>query len=547
MILSSNSTATTTTTTTTSLRKMSDTQEKSIKRDCEIFTNYINRTLGNIQSLKEYLPIPSSNDVENHPLFDRIRDGIILAHLIQQAQPSSIQLSRMVTNLDLDQMDQMHSKVTFQVNANLNMVIAAAKSIPSLVVVNLGAEDFLNKKKDLILGILWQLINHKLSSKLSLLAHPELVLLVKDGESLASLAAMKPEKLLLRWLNYHLQGENITNFGDDISVDIYLKLICKIVTTLPREDMDTLNAYVFSGESNTTNSKEKNDFLVKLANDLNCNDGYFSKEYEMGFQSCSKINYAFLCTLFNNHIGLKIPTQKEFDHLKGEVCLVEEKMKELKLQTQNALLQKQRQEEEMGDEISQLKETILKLQCEKQDIKKEFLKIMEEEKEKVEQRLKEEIGEELEIAERERELENVQREKEEQSMKSEILSIISSMSEILSTEELEASNLLNTEMLDVSINSCTSLIKTMSVLASTLIARMKEEQSSSAALKASLKEKDRLNQLMSERVKQCNAKTSSKTMVTSDDHEQQQQFNPNIPNSIDSRRGSLLKRVFGTD
>lgn len=539
MILPSNSTATTT----TNLRKMSDTQEKSIKRDCEIFTNYINRTLGGIQSLKEYLPIPSSNDVENHPLFDRIRDGIILAHLIQQAQPSSIQLSRMVTNLDLDKMDQMHSKVTFQVNANLNMVIAAAKSIPSLVVVNLGAEDFLNKKKDLILGILWQLINHKLSSKLSLLAHPELVLLVKDGESLASLAAMKAEKLLLRWLNYHLQGENITNFGDDISVDIYLKLICKIVATLPREDMDTLHGYV-SGDSNTTNSKEKNDFLVKLANDLNCNDGYFSKDNEIGFQNCSKINYAFLCTLFNNHIGLKIPTQKEFDHLRGEISLVEEKMKTLKLETQNALLQKERQEEEMGDEITQLKEAILKLQCEKQDIKEEFLKIMEEEKEKVEQRLKEEIGEELEIAERERELENLQREKEEQSMKSEILSIISSMSEILSTEELEASNLLNIEMLDVSINNCTSLIKTMSVLASALIARMKEEQSSSAALKASLKEKDRLNQLMSERVKQCNAKTS-KTMATTDDHEQQ--LNPNIPNSIDSRRGSLLKRVFGTD
>lgn len=525
-----------------SLRKMSDTQSRSMKRDCEIFTNYINKTLSNVPSLKEYLPIPSSDDIENHPLFDKIRDGVILAHLIQQVQPSSIQISRMVINLDLDQMDQMHSKVTFQVNANLNMVIAAAKSIPELVVVNLGAEDFLNKKKDLILGILWQLINCKLSSKLSLLAHPELVLLVKDGESLASLASMKAEKILLRWLNYHLKGENITNFGDDINVNLYLKLIRKIAPLLPNEDVKLIESSLLLGDDNKENEREKMNLLIKLSNYLNCNDGYFS-EHQGGELSCSKINYAFLCTLFNNHIGLKIPTQKEFDLLSEEISLMQDKMSNLKIETNNSILEKEKKENEMKEEVEKLYERISELQREKVIIQEEVIERMKKENQQSMERIKEEIGEELDIMEKERELYNIQKEKIEQSLRSEILSIISSMAENLSIEELEEGNLLDIKKLDSSTNDSHSLLRTMSLLSNALLEKMKEERSISANLRISLEERDRLNQLMSERVKKCNGKilSAASSPKSSDDQEQV------IPNSIDSRRGSLLKRVFGTD
>ena len=54
-----------------------------------------------------------------------------------------------------------------------------------------------------------------------------------DGEELADLDALGPEKLLLRWVNYHLAkagyNEPITNFGADIkNSKAYLQLLSQI-------------------------------------------------------------------------------------------------------------------------------------------------------------------------------------------------------------------------------------------------------------------------------------------------------------------------------
>ena len=47
--------------------------------------------------------------------------------------------------------------------------------------------------------------------------------LKKDEESLGDLMKLKPEELLLRWFNYHLEkvgydGAPIKNFGKDVAV-----------------------------------------------------------------------------------------------------------------------------------------------------------------------------------------------------------------------------------------------------------------------------------------------------------------------------------------
>ena len=54
-----------------------------------------------------------------------------------------------------------------------------------------------------------------------------------DGEELSDLDALGPEKLLLRWVNYHLAragyGKPISNFGKDIKDSkAYLHLLSQI-------------------------------------------------------------------------------------------------------------------------------------------------------------------------------------------------------------------------------------------------------------------------------------------------------------------------------
>ena len=61
----------------------------------------------------------------------------------------------------------------------------------------------------------------------------DLKALLMDGEELSDLDALGPEKLLLRWVNYHLAragySEPITNFGSDIkNSKAYLQLLSQI-------------------------------------------------------------------------------------------------------------------------------------------------------------------------------------------------------------------------------------------------------------------------------------------------------------------------------
>ena len=148
-------------------------------------------------SLAKYLPLKASNLIEN------MRDGVLIGHLLESLIPGSVPWSKM--DLTVDLADANSKKVIFEVTNNLNCVIEAAKKNKQLVVVNIGANDLLEGKKDLVLGLLWQIVRAHLLASVNLQSHPELIRLLKPGESLQSLLSLKSETILLRWFNYHLQ------------------------------------------------------------------------------------------------------------------------------------------------------------------------------------------------------------------------------------------------------------------------------------------------------------------------------------------------------
>jgi plastin-1 len=112
-------------------------------------------------------------------------------------------------------------KSVFQVTENNNVVVESAAAI-GVSVVNIGANDLMEGKKHLILGVIWQILKIGLMAGISLKDNPNLARLLEEGEDIRDLLKLSPEELLLRWFNYHLKNagtdRRVANLGPDIKV-----------------------------------------------------------------------------------------------------------------------------------------------------------------------------------------------------------------------------------------------------------------------------------------------------------------------------------------
>ena len=295
---------------TTTLRNMESSHSDAVTREIEAVCKHLSSSLSIYEQVAPYLPLCPRT------LFASLRDGIVLGYLLHHYYPGSIRADLLVHNLDLEQMDKQHSKVTFEVNNNLNAVIRALKSVKGIVVVNMGAEDILNGHRDLVLGLLWQILNGKLTSTISLHAHPELVKLAESNESLASLAALKSEALLFRWFNYHLQRakspRRIANFGRDISdSEAYVLLMHQVAPCLITDTDVTLLKEITSATSE--GRIQRAELLLEYAKRLGCIDFLTARDIEQGHV---RLNFAFTASIFNGHIGITLPSEDELANIR---------------------------------------------------------------------------------------------------------------------------------------------------------------------------------------------------------------------------------------
>lgn len=174
------------------------------------FTRHINSSLAGDVHIGSRLPIPT----DTFQLFDECRDGLVLCKLINDAVPDTI--DERVLNVG----KAGKGPNAFQQTENNNIVITSAKAI-GCSVVNVGAQDLMDGKEHLILGLVWQIIRRGLLSKIDLKNHPELYRLLDEGETLEEFLRLPPDQILLRWVNYHLKAANwprrVHNFGKDVS------------------------------------------------------------------------------------------------------------------------------------------------------------------------------------------------------------------------------------------------------------------------------------------------------------------------------------------
>ncbi|KAL5961957.1 Fimbrin [Taenia solium] len=263
------------------------------------FTNWINKHLQGDPDCESLGLIPIDSDVDGQ-LYERCKNGIILAKMINVAVPNTID------DRTLEKGESL--KAIFKRNENLTLVVNSAAAI-GCCMVNIGPEDISGARRHLVCGLIWQLIRKAIVDTITLAQHSELAALLSPGETLEQLAALKPEELLMRWVNFHLSNANsvrrLTNFTTDLCDSEIYAILMEQITPL-----DLRSRLISSKVILEEPSLEKRAYMVmenaKLLDAgtlLIPEDIYTAKP---GSHS-DNLNLGFIATLFNMYPGLENP------------------------------------------------------------------------------------------------------------------------------------------------------------------------------------------------------------------------------------------------
>ena len=169
------------------------------------YCKIINKLLENDEELKGKLPIvPESNEV-----FKKIKDGVILAKLVNMAAPGTVDERVIIKDPGMTTQDK---------KSNVNLVINSAKSIGCLIEAT--SDDVLNEVRNLDVDLLYQVLKPIVYKKISVQEFPQMLRFKQDKEEVEELLTLGPEDFLKRWFNYHLAKINhpnkLENFGEDL-------------------------------------------------------------------------------------------------------------------------------------------------------------------------------------------------------------------------------------------------------------------------------------------------------------------------------------------
>ncbi|KAF5459489.1 hypothetical protein F2P56_023430 [Juglans regia] len=251
------------------------------------YVSHINSYLADDPFLKKYLPIdPSTN-----ALFDLAKDGVLLCKLINLAVPGTIDERAINTKKVLNPWEK---------NENHTLGLNSAKAI-GCTVVNIGTQDLAEARPHLLLGLISQIIKIQLLADLNLKKTPQLVELVDDSKDVEELLSLPPEKVLLKWMNFHLKKagyeKQVTNFSSDVKDgEAYAYLLNAL-------------APEHSGPAalDTKDPKKRADMVLAHAEKLDCKRYLTPKDIVEGSPN---LNLAFVAQIFQHRNGLTVDSKK---------------------------------------------------------------------------------------------------------------------------------------------------------------------------------------------------------------------------------------------
>ncbi|VDN09651.1 unnamed protein product [Dibothriocephalus latus] len=263
------------------------------------FTNWINKHLKDDKECAELGLLPISTEVDGQ-LYNRCKNGIVLSKIVNIAVPNTID-ERIIEKGD-------SMSALFKRNENLTLVINSAAAI-GCCVVNIGPEDILQGKRHLVLGLIWQLIRKAIVDTITLAQHNELAALLLPGETLEELSALKPEELLMRWVNFHLTNagsdRRITNFHSDINDSVIYAILMDQIAPLDKK-AHMINSKAILDEYDIQKRAGivmENAAILDAGSLLSPEDIYLATDTNQR----DKLNLGFVATLFNMYPGLENP------------------------------------------------------------------------------------------------------------------------------------------------------------------------------------------------------------------------------------------------
>ncbi|EDV21961.1 Fimbrin [Trichoplax sp. H2] len=251
------------------------------------FVDWINTSLNKDDYLVRNNYLPVNHEPENHELFERCEDGILLCKMINRSVKDTVD-ERAINFKKLN---------LYRKHANQTLVVNSARAI-GCNIINIGAEDLIAGREHLVMGLLWQIIRIGLFAKITLKDCPGLPRLLLENETVQDLLKLSPEELLLRWFNHHLEAAGVSrrvkNFSGDIKdSECYIILLKQIA---PSKLMLTTDALKES------NLRERAELMLNDAEKIGCRQFVSAKDVTTGH---ARLNMAFVANLFNTFPALE--------------------------------------------------------------------------------------------------------------------------------------------------------------------------------------------------------------------------------------------------
>eukprot|EP00824_Muranothrix_gubernata_P025874 TRINITY_DN8670_c0_g3_i2.p1 TRINITY_DN8670_c0_g3~~TRINITY_DN8670_c0_g3_i2.p1 ORF type:complete len:1395 (-),score=360.20 TRINITY_DN8670_c0_g3_i2:56-4240(-) len=190
--------------------------------DTAYFVKRINHALRDDPDVTDKVPI----NPETKDLFRKAKDGVVMCKLFEERFPGSLPIQQM----------HLKPKTTEERLENLNLCIDSVENRDSNVVGDVDAEEVAVGRAQSVLRLVWKIEKAKLSA--ILLAQPFVITLVHPKEDLVTLINKRPEEVLLRWINSHLDpSQNVLSFSTDLmGGDAYSALLKSIGADLDDQD-----------------------------------------------------------------------------------------------------------------------------------------------------------------------------------------------------------------------------------------------------------------------------------------------------------------------
>ncbi|KAL9649344.1 hypothetical protein ABK040_016173 [Willaertia magna] len=199
-----------------------------------VINTRIKEGLVNDEGTKNWIDLSTENLDESTELYERLSDGVVFCHLIDNISPSTIDWKKINT---VKTAGGELSK--FQKLENHSAVIDTALAI-GLKIIGISTEDCSEGKPSPIAAILWQLIRSDVTKRLNIVHCLKMIALKEENETLEDFMKLSSSatSMLIRWVNYQLTKGGYTDimvhgFGDEWSNSI---VFCRLLRCIASEN-----------------------------------------------------------------------------------------------------------------------------------------------------------------------------------------------------------------------------------------------------------------------------------------------------------------------